>query len=239
MVMGTPQWTAALALYTALHDELETRQPAPFVAAMLPIRYRPIPGGDIERLAPDIMVAWVPIHDRNSYDVEREGMPPAFVLEVVSPESQTRDLIVKPERYERMGVEEYAFFAPPTADGARLIQPALQGYRRDARRGEFVPWEADVKGRLYSAVLDLWLVPLDEALRVQRSDGSWVPTPDEERRARESAEAARDREALARRQAEAEQERERLARQQAEAEREQLRAEVERLRAELKRHEQE
>jgi hypothetical protein len=204
MVMGTPQWTAATVLYSALHGELQSRQPAPFVAAMLPIRYYPIPGGEVEQLAPDIMVAWVPSHHRNSYDVEREGVAPAFVLEVVSPASQTRDLLVKPERYERMGVEEYALFAPPTPDGALLLEPPLQGYRREAGSGEFVRWEADGEGRLYSAVLELWLVAREGELRVQRPDGSWVLTPAEERQARRAAEVAGQREAQARRAAEAE-----------------------------------
>ena len=91
-----------------------------------------IVSGRVEQLAPDVLVARVQGHRRNSYDVEREGVPPAFVLEIVSPESKQRDLEIKPERYERMGVEEYALFAPRTPEGRMLLEPQLQGYQRAA-----------------------------------------------------------------------------------------------------------
>lgn len=193
MVMGTPQFSAVTDLYFALQGELESRQPRPFLASMLPIRYLPIPGGDVEQLAPDLLVAWVPVHDRSSYDVGREGVPPAFVLEVVSPESRTRDLDIKPARYERMGVEEYALYAPPRADGSPLIQPQLQGFRRDPSSSTFVRWEPDPEGRLYSEVLDLWLAVRGDELRVQRIDGNWVPTPAEVRQSGRQAQAELDR----------------------------------------------
>jgi hypothetical protein len=189
MVMGTPQFSAVTDLYFGLQGELEMRQPRPFLASMLPIRYRPIPGGDVEQLAPDLLVAWVPVRDRSSYDVEREGVPPAFVFEVVSPESRVRDLDIKPARYERMGVEEYALYAPPRPDGSMLLQPQLQGYRRAIGSEDFVRWDADEQGRLFSEVLDLWLVVRGGELRVQRPDGSLLLTPAEQRKALREAEA--------------------------------------------------
>jgi hypothetical protein len=212
MVMGTPQFNATTAFYASLEAELRRRPHPLFVAGMLPILYYPIPGGDREQLAPDILVAPVPIHDRSSYQVDREGVPPSFVLEVVSPQSANRDLEVKPPRYERMGVREYALFAPATAEGTILLRPQLQGYRLDPARGEFVRWEADRGGRLYSEVLDLWLAVREGELRLQRPDGSWVLTLEEERQARED---------------------ERQAREAAEARQRETEAEVMRLRAEL------
>jgi hypothetical protein len=207
MVMGMPQSDAVTALYVSLRGELRSRHSPLLVATMLPIRYRPIPTGRVEHLAPDVLVARVEDYRRNSYDVEREGVAPSFVLEVVSPESLDRDLRIKPDRYERMGVEEYALFSPETPDGRRLLSPPLQGYRRDSVSGDFMPWEADEEGRLFSEVLGLWLVERAGELRLQRPDGSWVPTPDEMAEAHEH-------EALARRQLEAE-----LARLRAELER--------------------
>jgi hypothetical protein len=214
MVMGTPQFNATTAFFASLEAELQRRDHPLFVAGMLPILYHPIPGGRREQLAPDILVAPVPIHDRSSYQVDREGVAPSFVLEVVSPESATRDLEVKPPRYERMGVREYALFAPEAADGTVVMMPPLQGYRLDSARGEFVRWEEDQAGRLYSEVLDLWLVVRDGELRAQRVDGSLVLTMQEERREREE---------------------ERRRREEAEAAQRRLEDEVARLRAEIER----
>jgi hypothetical protein len=189
MVMGMPQFNATTAFYVSLRTELRSRDNPLLVAGMLPVLYYPIPGGEREQLAPDILVAPAPIFDRSSYDVDKEGVPPSFVLEVVSPESRTRDLAVKPERYERMGVREFALFAPALPDGRLPMQPQLQGYRRDPSRSEYVRWEADAHGRLYSEVLDLWLVVREGELRAQRRDGSWVLTPEEEVERRRAAEA--------------------------------------------------
>lgn len=188
MVMGMPQSDAAVRFYTSLRGELESRQQPLLVAMFLPIGYRPIPSGRVEQLAPDVLVAPVPDRPRTSYDVAREGVPPVFVLEIVSPESQTRDREIKPGRYERMGVQEYALFAPRMPDGAFLFHPPLQGYRRDPVTDRFERWEPDEEGRLDSAVLDLWLVLRDDELRLQRRDGSLVPTIEEEREARRQLE---------------------------------------------------
>jgi Uma2 family endonuclease len=120
----------------------------------------------------------VPIRPRSSYIVEQEGAP-LFVLEVVSPESQARDLETKRERYAAIGISEYGLFAPETAEGRRLLEPALQGYRLERSTGEYTRWEPDREGRLFSEVLELWLVERAGALRAQRVDGSWVPTVEE------------------------------------------------------------
>lgn len=188
MVMGTPQFDAATTLYWSIKAELRAHGSNLFLAGMLPILFVPIPGSKEEQLAPDILAAPVPDHPRMSYRVEREGLPPSFVLEVVSPESRRRDLEIKPERYERMGVREYALFAPETPDGRFLLRPPLQGYRL-GRSGEYGRWEPDQAGRLYSEVLDLWLVVRNGELRAQRPDGSWLPTLEESEQARAAAEA--------------------------------------------------
>jgi Uma2 family endonuclease len=155
------------------------------VRGILPIGYYPIPGSRREQLAPDVLVAFVPLNpDRTSYEVEAEGAPPAFVLEVVAPSSRERDLVIKPERYEVMGVQEYAIFDPTGA----VLRPPLQGYHRDGAVGGFVPWESEVDGRLWSDALGAYLTVASGELRLQRQDGSLVPTPEEDRAARERTE---------------------------------------------------
>ena len=141
MVMGSPQSHSAASVYIALRAHAGMLQPPPFVAMMLPIRYHPFPREThLETLAPNLLVASVPDHPRTSYDVEAEGVAPSLILEVVSPESRGRDLEVKPERYERMGVMEYALFDPVGS----ILDPPLQGYRREGRRERYIPGEGDV-----------------------------------------------------------------------------------------------
>jgi hypothetical protein len=187
MVMGTPQSNTTMDLGISLRTELRMRGDALFVAAMLPIWYYPIPGGEREQLAPDILVAPVEDRQRSSYQVAREGVPPSFVLEVVSLESRDRDLVLKPERYEVMGVQEYALFAPPQPDGRLLVTPQLRGFRLDSSTERYEEWQPDEWGRLYSEVLSLWLVVRDGQLRLQRSDASLVLTPEEAEAARRAA----------------------------------------------------
>jgi hypothetical protein len=191
MVMGTPQYETVEAFASGLRRELRFRRPPLFVAVMLPIRYRLSPQGRVEQLAPDVMVAPVPIYPRSSYALDVEGVPPGFVLEVMSAESRARDLRIKPERYAAIGIREYALFAPEMPDGHHLLDPPLQGYRLDSARQEYVRWEPDAEWRLYSEELDLWLTVRDGIVRAQRADGSLVPTFDEERQAREAEAGAR------------------------------------------------
>jgi hypothetical protein len=188
MVMGTPQSNAVAIFYDTLRVELQSRPTGLFVAMMLPILFRPAPDARVEQLAPDILAASVPDRPRASYSIEQEEVPPSFVLEVVSPESRTRDLEVKPKRYERIGVKEYALYAPQTPDGRTILHPSLQGFLRRPDGDEFVPWEPDATGRLYSEVLELWLVDRAGELRAQRPDSSWLPTLREEAERRASAE---------------------------------------------------
>ena len=224
MVLGTPQSDAASALYQSLRTELRARGSPLFVAMMLPIWFTPIPGGRRRQLSPDLLVAPVPQHDRTSYDLTQEGVPPALVLEIVSPESRERDFGVKPAWYAAMGVSEYALFVPLLPDGRVLVSPQLQGYRLSSKGEEYEEWEADEEGRLWSAVLELWLVVREGELRLQRGDGSLVPTPEEAERAREEEARAREQEARAR--------------QEAEARAMRLEAELARLREELARRDQ-
>jgi Uma2 family endonuclease len=226
MTMSDWQYGAVDAFMAALEVHVESLSPRPYVAAMLPIRYHPNPGDPhIEQLSPDALVAPVsPTRHRDSHVVDTEGVPPSVVLEVVSPSSLERDQVVKPERYEAMGIWEYVLFDPQH----RFLTPALQGYRREATSGGFVPWVPDAQGRLWSEVLGVWLVAVGEELRLQRGDGSLVPLPRESRAERDQAIHAWREEALARQRAEEERQQEALARREAEAEVARLRAELER-----------
>lgn len=157
-----------------------------YVGSMLPIRYTVVDNEGKKRrkqLAPDTFLALVPQRQRNSYNLEREKVFPAFVLEVVSPSSKKRDEQDKVRAYDVLGAREYALFTP------RDPAPStLQGYRRD-EDGRFVPWLPDASGRLWSEVLQLWLVVREPYLQAVTPDGVLLLTPDQEAQLRRKAEA--------------------------------------------------
>ena len=125
-------------------------------------------------LAPDLLVAMAADAERSSWNVRLEGVPPALVLEVMTEESRRRDTEEKPALYDAMGVAEYVIFAPQRRDGG----PALFGYRRGPREG-WVPWQADLEGRLRSEVLE-GLRCYPEGNRLRLLDPAGVPLPTEE-----------------------------------------------------------
>ena len=131
-----------------------------------------VQGGKLRRkqLAPDTFLAFVPDRERTSYKLKREGKPPAFVLEVVSPSSVKRDEYDKVRAYDLLKVQEYALFTP-----GGVVGSTLKGYRRGAG-GQFVPWPADPAGRLWSDVLELWLVAHNGRPRLETREGLLLRT---------------------------------------------------------------
>ena len=80
MVMGDRQYWAVARVAWTLRIYAQTHHLPWYVAGLLPIRYRR-PGEQRKRqVAPDVMVAFVPQRPRDSYDLEHEGVFPAFVL---------------------------------------------------------------------------------------------------------------------------------------------------------------
>ncbi len=68
-----------------------------------------------KQLAPDTFLALVPQRQRNSYDLEREKVFPAFVLEVVSPSSKKRDEQDTVRAYDMLGGARVRPLHPPRA----------------------------------------------------------------------------------------------------------------------------
>ena len=188
MVMGDRQYWSATNLVSILHIYAQAYHLPWYVAGLLPIRYRR-PGDQRKRqVAPDVMVAFVPQRSRDSYDLEQEGVFPAFVLEVLSQSSVARDTDRKRRLYEALGAQEYMLFAPEPG----LLEPPLQGYRR-AKSGRFETLRPDALGRLWSEVLGLWLVAEGGALRAVQPDGQRLLTHEEEAAVRAEETAARQR----------------------------------------------
>jgi Uma2 family endonuclease len=216
MVMGDLQFWSASQFATALRTYARQRALPWYVASMLPIQYAwpDVPGK--KTLAPDVFVAFVPERPRSSYDLEAEGQFPAFILEVVSPSSTTRDVRDKLKAYELLGAREYVLFTPRTD-----IASTLEGYRLDPT-GKLQPIHHEVDGGLKSEILGLTLIADRDLLRARTPEGRVLPTLEdleEVERDLEEVERARAREEEARRAAEAEVER--------------LRRELERIRGEV------
>ena len=132
-------------------------------------------------------MAFVPEHPRSCYDVEVGGSFPPFVLEVVSPNSTTRDQVEKRRAYNMMAAREYALFTPREAGPS-----TLEGYRR-AASGAFGRWAPDAQGRLWSDVLGLFLVVQGRLLQAQTPGGRLLLTPEQAEFARQRAETERQR----------------------------------------------
>ena len=194
MVMGDLQFWSASSFAHSLRIYARSQALPWYVASMLPIRYRREGTGRRGQLAPDCFVALVADHAREAYDLEAEGVFPAFVLEVVSPSSVQRDEQEKLRAYEVLGAREYVLFTPRAEGSSRLV-----GYQRGAG-GVLEPNPLAADGRLWSAVLGLWLLVEGVLLVAQTAVGERLRSPEQEATARQEAEAenARLRAALAR-----------------------------------------
>jgi Uma2 family endonuclease len=182
MVMNDRQIRGATALYWSLRIYAQTHGLPWYVGSMLALLYRRPGMPRRKKVAPDVLVAFIPDRPRDSLDTDVEGMPP-FVLEVVSKTSVKRDLEEKERIYRLLGAQEYAIVRLDAA------QPRLEGYRVD-ERGRWVRWMSDEQGRLRSAVLGLWLTLEDDEVRAQTPSGEPLRTPLQLEVARQNADAA-------------------------------------------------
>ena len=149
---------------------------------------------DARELAPDFIFARH-ISDperlirRNGYVISEVGKPPDLVLEVGSRSTGRRDYTVKREGYAALGIREYWRFDPSGGDyhDRHLAGDTLVD-------GEYIPIEvvkeSDERHWGYSEVLELELWWEEGALRFRDPvSGEFLPTPEQERAARETAEA--------------------------------------------------
>ena len=185
-------------------------------------------------LFPDLLIAFNadPAADaaNNGYAISVQGKPPDFVLEVGSKTTGERDEIYKRQAYAAMGIPEYWRF---DETGGEYHSVPLAGDR--LVNGVYVPipiHRADA-GYLWgrSDALNLDLCWDDGSLRFRDpATGLYLPTFDQERAGRLSAEAGWDAERTARLSAEAGWDAERTARRDAEDRVRQLEAELRRRR---------
>ena len=149
---------------------------------------------DARELAPDFIFARQvsdpeQVIRRNGYVISEVGKPPDLALEVGSRSTGRRDYTVKREGYAALSIREYWRFDP--SGGEHHDRPLAGDTLVD---GEYVPMEivveSDDRHWGYSEVLGLELWWEEETLRFRDPvSGEFLLTPEEERAARESAEA--------------------------------------------------
>ncbi|NWG20746.1 MAG: Uma2 family endonuclease [Chloroflexi bacterium] len=199
---------------------------------------------DIRPHSPDIMV--VPgAHDRHNLstlDVAAEGVRPALIIELASPETRRNDLFDKVMHYERVGVAQYVIVDDDGRSGERRLR--LLGYRLvlDAYQAQAL----DDQGRLWLDIAGIWLgvrgdrvacydergEEIGDYLAVARAAEAAESRAAAEARARAEAEIRAAAEARARAEAESRAAAEARARAEAEERLRTLEAELRRLRGE-------
>jgi Uma2 family endonuclease len=128
---------------------------------------------------------------------EQNRPPPQVVFEFSSKDTWRADLRDKPAKYAALGVLEYHAYEPNNPP----YWPKTMGRLRSWRllNGRMVEQRKDVQGRIWSDVLDSWLVPDSILLRLYDRDGRMRPTEAEaERAAKEAERAAKEAERAAR-----------------------------------------
>lgn len=151
-------------------------------------------------LAPDIAVIKGVDYqeDIRSWRVGKTGPAPHVVLEIASPETWKKDLREKPTLYAQMGAQEYFAYDPHRPPLLRSASSRLFGWHLSAKGAQ--PMLPGPDGRLWSPLLDSYLVPNGSRLHLYDREGSLRLTEAQaEAQARQTEAAARRFEAAARR----------------------------------------
>ncbi|HLQ10179.1 MAG TPA: Uma2 family endonuclease [Ktedonobacteraceae bacterium] len=123
-------------------------------------------------LAPDIAVfKGVSRRPIKSWRVGKSGPAPQVVFEIASEETWKKDLLEKPVKYARMGVQEYFAYDPsefplPASNSRRLF-----GWQLDQDSQTMREMSPRLDGSLWSPSLESWLVPGGATLRLYDRNG--------------------------------------------------------------------
>ena len=137
-------------------------------------------------IVPDLFVAFRGEERsyRRSYKLW-EDAPPDFVLEVLSKKTWRKDVGIKKDTYEYLGVRECWLYDPQV----RWLDTPLEGYRLNSG-GAYEPVEPVAPGRFESEALGLDLHVREGELRFfDPKTGAYVRTLDEEAEAAAKAQA--------------------------------------------------
>jgi Uma2 family endonuclease len=138
------------------------------------------------------VVATEQLQHARSWKLYRPNSPPPTVtFEISSETTWETDLFTKPAIYAHLKVAEYYAYdphIPPLWSGTPL---RLRGWHR--QDDAMIELQADERGWLWSAALQLWLAPDGAMLRMYEPDGHRCLTEAEsERRAKEAEQRAKE-----------------------------------------------
>ncbi len=163
---------------------------------------------DLRPHGPDVMV--IPglreRRDWSTFDVAEEGVRPALIIEITSPETRENDVVRKVAHYARAGVAQYVMVDSIERRGERQLQ--VLDYRLVGDTYRLQP--PDARGWVYLEVAGLWLGVEGDHVVCYTNDGTAFgdyatvvqQAAEAEARAR-AAEEQSQREAAARAEAEA------------------------------------
>ncbi|HEX9370680.1 MAG TPA: Uma2 family endonuclease [Roseiflexaceae bacterium] len=179
---------------------------------------------------PDIAVIFGVREQRNwsTFDVAEEGVRPALIIEVTSPETRKLDLLDKLDIYAVAGVPQYVIVDTRQWKGSETLH--LLGYQLSPTGYEVQA--PDERGWLWMESVGLWIGLHDNQVECYDAAGNLIDDYAAVDEARAQAEARASAEAAARAQAEARASAEAAARAQAEARLHELEAALRQLRGE-------
>ncbi|WP_028459098.1 Uma2 family endonuclease [Chloroflexus sp. Y-396-1] len=159
--------------------------------------------------------------DWSTFDVAEEGVQPALIIEITSPETRENDVVRKVAHYARAGVAQYVIVDNLGRRGERQLR--LLDYRLVGDTYRLQP--PDARGWVYLEVAGLWLGVEGDHVVCYTDDGTAFgdyttvvqQAAEAEARARREAAARAEAEEQARREAVARAEAEEQARREAEA----------------------
>jgi Uma2 family endonuclease len=117
---------------------------------------------DLKAHGPDLAVIFGVREHKNwsAFDVAVEGVRPALIIEVTSPETRAVDLMIKLDEYDLAGVEFYVIVDVVQRRGQ--VAPRLLGYRRTPT--VYAVLSPDAQGRLWIEPLQIWLGAQEQAV---------------------------------------------------------------------------
>jgi Uma2 family endonuclease len=106
-----------------------------------------------------------------SWRVGKSGPAPQVVFEIALEETWKKDLLEKPGKYARMGVQEYFAYDPHEVPLPSSRNRRLFGWRLDQDRQVMVEMLPRSDGSLWSPSLESWLAPDKATLRLYDRTG--------------------------------------------------------------------
>jgi Uma2 family endonuclease len=123
-------------------------------------------------MAPDIaIIKGIPRRSSRSWRVGKSGPSPQVVSEIASEETWKKDLLEKPGKYARMGVQEYFAYDPHEFPLPASRNQRLFGWQLDQDSQTMREMPPDPNSALWSHHLQSWLVPDGATLRLYDYNG--------------------------------------------------------------------